>query len=66
MKSRFLEEKYVHLSFEVSLVLKAVFAAGGSLAGIGAYFVTSKLPPGHGTSSCVIGTSGARMTSSAR
>lgn len=43
MKSRFLEEKYLYLAFEVSLVLKAVFAAAETLAGIGAYFVTQQL-----------------------
>lgn len=43
MKSRFLEETYVHLAFEVSLVLKAVFAVAETLAGIGAYFVTQQL-----------------------
>jgi uncharacterized membrane protein len=43
MKSRFPEEKYLHLAFEVSLVLKAVFAAVETLAGIGTYFVTRQL-----------------------
>ena len=43
MKNRFLEEKYLHLAFEVSLVLKAVFAVAETLAGIGAYFVTQQL-----------------------
>lgn len=43
MKSRVLEEKYVHLAFEVSLVLKAVFAVAETLAGVGAYFVTQQL-----------------------
>jgi uncharacterized membrane protein len=42
MKSRFLEEKYLHLVFEASLVLKAVFAVAEILAGIGAYFVTQQ------------------------
>jgi len=35
-------EKYLHLAFEVSLVLKAVFAVGEILAGIGAYFLTQQ------------------------
>jgi uncharacterized membrane protein len=43
MKSRFLEEKYLHLAFEVSLVLKAVFAVAETLAATGAYFVTQQL-----------------------
>lgn len=42
MKSRFLEEKYVHLAFEASLVLKAVFAVAEILTGVGAYFVTQQ------------------------
>ena len=42
MKSR-LKEKYLHLAFEVSLVLKAVFAAAETLAGIGTYFVSQRL-----------------------
>ncbi len=40
MKRPLLEEKYVHIAFEVGLVLKAVFAVGEILAGIGVYFVT--------------------------
>jgi uncharacterized membrane protein len=40
MKGRFVEEKYVHIAFEASLAMKAVFAAGEILAGIGVYFVT--------------------------
>lgn len=40
MKSRFLQEKYVHLAFETALVLKGVFAVAEVLAGIGAWFVT--------------------------
>jgi uncharacterized membrane protein len=43
MKSGFLQEKYLHRVFEVSLVLKAVFAAVETLAGIGTYFVTQQL-----------------------
>ncbi len=43
MSSPSLDEKYVHLAFEVSLVLKAVFAVAETLAGIGAYFVTQQL-----------------------
>jgi uncharacterized membrane protein len=42
MKSHFLEEKYLHRVFEVSLVLKAVFAVAEILAGIAAYFVTQQ------------------------
>lgn len=42
MKSQFLEEKYLHRVFEVSLVLKAVFAVAEILAGIAAYFVTQQ------------------------
>ena len=42
MKTRFPDEKYVHLAFQVSLVLKAVFAVAEILAGIGAYFVTQQ------------------------
>lgn len=42
MNSRLLEERYVHLAFEVSLVLKAVFAVAETVAGIGAYFVTQQ------------------------
>ena len=33
MKSWFLEEKKLHLAFEVSLVLKGVFAAAETIAG---------------------------------
>lgn len=43
MTSQFLEEKYLHLAFEVTLILKAVFAVAETLAGIGAYFVTQQL-----------------------
>ena len=43
MKSRFLEERSIHLAFRVSLGLKAVFAAAEILAGIGTYFVTQQL-----------------------
>jgi uncharacterized membrane protein len=43
MKSRFLEEKYLHLAFEVTLVLKAVFAVVETLAGIGTCFLTRQL-----------------------
>jgi uncharacterized membrane protein len=42
MKTRFLQEKYVHVAFEVSLVLKGLFAAGEILAGVGVYFVTQQ------------------------
>jgi uncharacterized membrane protein len=40
MKSRLLGEKSIHLIFQVSLVLKAAFAVGEILTGIGVYFVT--------------------------
>jgi uncharacterized membrane protein len=43
MKGRLIDEKKLHLAFEISLVLKAVFAAAEILAGIGAYFVTRQL-----------------------
>lgn len=42
MKTWFLEEKYVRIAFEVSLLLKGVFAAAEILAGMGAYFVTQQ------------------------
>jgi uncharacterized membrane protein len=42
MSTRLPQEKYLHLAFEVSLVLKAVFAVGEILAGIGAYFLTQQ------------------------
>ena len=42
MKTRFLEEKNLHLAFEVSLFLKGLFAAAEVLTGIGVYFVTQQ------------------------
>jgi uncharacterized membrane protein len=42
MKSRFLEERNVHLAFQASLVLKAAFAVGEILTGIGTFFVTQQ------------------------
>src|SRR6516164_8224406 len=42
MKSRLFEEESIHLAFRVSLVLKAAFAVGEILAGIGVYFVTQQ------------------------
>jgi uncharacterized membrane protein len=42
MKSRLLEEKNIHLVFEVSLFLKGAFAIAEVLAGIGVYFVTQQ------------------------
>lgn len=42
MKSRFLDEKYVHLAFDVSLVLKGAFAVAEIMTGIGSYFVTQQ------------------------
>lgn len=42
MKSRFLEEKNIHLAFEVSLVLKGAFAIAEIVTGIGLYFVTQQ------------------------
>jgi uncharacterized membrane protein len=43
MKTRLLEEKNLHLAFEVGLVLKAAFALVETLAGIGTYFVTQQV-----------------------
>jgi uncharacterized membrane protein len=43
MKGRLTDEKTLRLAFEISLVLKALFAAAEILAGIGAYFVTRQL-----------------------
>jgi len=43
VKSRLVEEKNIHLAFEVSLFLKAVFAVAEIVTGIGAYFVTQQL-----------------------
>jgi uncharacterized membrane protein len=34
------QEKYLHRFFEISLVLKAIFAGGEMLAALGAFFVT--------------------------
>ena len=42
MKSEFLEEKNIHLAFEVTLFLKGAFAGAEILAGIGIYFVTQQ------------------------
>ncbi len=42
MKSRLFEERNIRLAFDVSLVLKAVFAAAEVLGAIGAYFVTQQ------------------------
>ncbi len=42
MKSRFLEEKNIHLAFEVSLFLKGLFAVAEIVTGIGVYFVTQQ------------------------
>ena len=42
MKSRFLEEKNIHLAFEVSLILKGAFAVAETVTGIGVYFVTQQ------------------------
>ena len=42
MKSQFLEEKNLHLAFEVSLFLKGAFAVAEIVTGIGVYFVTQK------------------------
>ena len=42
MKSRFLEEKNIHLAFEVSLFLKGAFAVAEIVTGIGVYFVTQQ------------------------
>jgi len=36
------QEQYLHRFFEISLVLKALFAAGETLAAIGAYFATPR------------------------
>ncbi len=43
MKSRFLQEKNIHLAFEVSLFLKGAFAVAEMVTGIGVYFVTQQL-----------------------
>jgi uncharacterized membrane protein len=40
---RLREVKYVHRAFEATLVLKAVFAAAETLAGLGAHFMTQAL-----------------------
>lgn len=42
MKRRFLEEKNIHLAFQVSLFLKAAFAVAEVLTGIGAHFATQQ------------------------
>jgi uncharacterized membrane protein len=42
MKSGVLDEGNIHLAFEVSLVLKGVFAVAEIVAGIGVYFVTQQ------------------------
>ena len=42
MKSGFLEEKNLHVAFEVSLFLKGAFAVAEIVTGIGAYFVTQQ------------------------
>ena len=46
MKPPWSHEKYLHLAFEVSLVLKGVFAAAETFSGIAAYFVTQQLLSG--------------------
>lgn len=43
MRSRFLEEKNIHLAFEISLFLKAALAVAEIVTGIGVYFVTQQL-----------------------
>lgn len=42
MKSPLLEEKSIHLAFEVSLFLKGAFAVAEIVSGIGVYFVTQQ------------------------
>jgi uncharacterized membrane protein len=42
VESRFLDEKNIHLAFEVSLFLKGVFAVAEIVTGIGVYFVTQQ------------------------
>ena len=42
MNSPFLEEKNIHLAFEVSLFLKGAFAVAEIVSGIGVYFVTQQ------------------------
>lgn len=42
MKSRLLNEKELHLVFEVSLFLKGAFAVAEIVTGIGVYFVTQQ------------------------
>lgn len=42
MKSRFLDEKNIHLAFEVSLFFKGAFAIAEIVTSIGVYFVTQQ------------------------